>query len=143
MRVARSILINRPVTDVFAFVADPLNDRIWCPKIEHVEPAPVDAGQTTTYRVRHRPVPLLPARDMAYTLVASEPPHLIRWHEDDGHDVIDVTYSLEARGTSTWFTQSDEARLGGPRVLHPIIKAGIGHDLAAQLKRLRRHLEDG
>lgn len=142
MRIVRSTLINRPVAEVFAFVADPLNDRIWCPKIEHVEPVPVGAGQTATYRVRHRPVPLLPARDMEYSLVASEPPHRIRWHEDDGHDAIDVTYTLEPRGTSTWFTQTDDARLGSPRVLHLIIKAGIGHDVAAQLKRLRHHLED-
>jgi hypothetical protein len=38
-------------------------------------------------------------------------------------------------------TQRSRAELAAPRVLHPLMRLGIGHDIARQLKTLKRTLE--
>lgn len=142
MVIERSTTIARPIAAVFDFVSDARNDPIWCAKVKAVEPC--DHGVPapgSRYRVTHRPIPLLPARLMQHTLLAWDPPHHIEWHEDDGHDVFDVTYLLTPDSGKTRFAQRSEAQLAAPRFVHPLMRAGIGHDIAAQLKRLRRHLE--
>jgi hypothetical protein len=142
--IERSTRIARAVEDVFAFVSDPLNDSVWCPKVMSVEPVAGEGaaeGPGARFLVVHRPVPLRPPRRMNYSLVDWEPPNMIEWLEDDGHDVIAVTYTLEEEGARTRFTQRDDAELGAPRLVHPLMRAGIGADIAGQLRRLRRHLE--
>jgi hypothetical protein len=144
VRVARSIVIDRHVEDVFAFVADPCDDVRWCKKVEAVEQVAGEGpGPGSQYLVVHRPIPLRPARRMAYQCLDWKPPNRIRWREHDGGDVIDVTYDLEPVWTATRFTQRDDARLGAPRLLHPLLRAGIGHDVARQLRALKRLLERG
>jgi uncharacterized protein YndB with AHSA1/START domain len=39
VEIVRSVEIDRPTADVFAFVADPRNDPRWCPKVRSVEQA--------------------------------------------------------------------------------------------------------
>jgi hypothetical protein len=55
--------------------------------------------------------------------------------------VIRVTYELAETGSDTRMTQRDEAELGAPRLLHPLMRAGIGHDVGRQLKALKALLE--
>lgn len=140
MFLEKSIFIARPLEEVFEFVSDPRNDPIWCPKVKSVEPLDPH-GPGARFLVVHRPIPLRPPRRMHHTLLAWDPPNRIEWHEDDGHDRITVTYTLEPEDGSTRFTQRDDAELGAPRLLHPMMRAGIGADIASQLRRLRRHLE--
>jgi hypothetical protein len=141
MRVEGTIEIAAPIADVFAFVADPRNDPMWCPKVVAVTPAGDGPGPGAEYVVLHRPIPLRPAREMRYRLVDWDPPKEIHWREDDGHDRIAVRYLLQALSAdATRFTQRDDLALGAPRVLHPFFRAGIRHDINHQLQRLRDHL---
>ena len=142
MQIVRSVVIDCHIEDVFAYVADPLNDPAWCSKVERVEQVEGEGpGPGARYEVLHRPIPLRPARRMAYACVELDRPHRIVWREDDGADAIDVTYELESVWTSTRFTQRDEVRLGAPRALHPLLRIGIGRDVGRQLRTLRRVLE--
>jgi uncharacterized protein YndB with AHSA1/START domain len=144
VQIVRSIVIDRQVEEVFAFVAEPRNDERWCEKVRSVEQVEGDEpGPGSRYAVLHRPVPLRPPRWMAYECLEWDPPSRIRWREDDDHDVIEVTYELEPVRTATRFTQRDDARLGAPRPLQPLLKAGIGRDMARQLRALKRLLERG
>jgi uncharacterized protein YndB with AHSA1/START domain len=136
VEIVRSISIKRPVGEVFEFVADPRNDPRWCPKVRSVEPA----GEGR-YAVVHKPVPGKPERHMEMTRVAYEPPRRIGWREEDGVDVFEVTYDLEDLGGRTHFTQRSVAELGSSRLLRPLYRAGIGRDVAKQLKELRKLLE--
>ena len=43
--------------------------------------------------------------------------------------------------TSTRLTQRDDTQLGAPRLLQPVVRAGIGRDIEKQLRELRRLLE--
>jgi uncharacterized protein YndB with AHSA1/START domain len=142
MLIRRSVLIQRPVAEVFEFVADPLGDPDWCPKVRSVEQVEGEGpGVGARYAVVHQPVPLRPARRMEYTCVASVSPGRLEWREDDGSDVIEVIYELSDENGATRFTQTDHAELGAPRLLHPVMKAGIGHDIGRQLRGLKRLLE--
>ena len=143
MQIARSIVLDNHIDDVFEFVADPLNDAAWCAKVLVVDQVEGEApGPGAVYEVLHKPIPFRPARRMVHSCLSWEPPRRIQWREDDGHDVIDVTYDLEPRWTSTRFTQRDEIiRLGAPRIVRPLIKAGIGRDIERQLQTLQGVLE--
>jgi hypothetical protein len=142
MELVRDVVIDRHIEEVFDFVADPLNDPEWCPKVLRVEQVEGDGpGPGARYDVLHRPIPLRPPRRLVHTCVAWEPPVRIAWHEDDGTDVFDVTYALGSVWTSTRLTQHDAIRLGAPRPLHPLLRAGIGRDVARQLRTLKRVLE--
>ena len=141
MRIARSVTIERPIDEVFAFVADARNDPRWCRKVRSVDQVAGDGpGPGARYVVLHRP--MLTQRRMHYDCVAAEPPSRIVWVEDDGTDRIEVTYELDrAGGARTRLTQIDDARLGVPRLLQPLLRVGIGVDLARQLRALKRVLE--
>jgi hypothetical protein len=142
MRIVRSTVIDRHVEELFAFVADPRNDVRWCDKVLTVEQVHGDGpGPASRYEVVHRPIPLRPPRRMAQECLEWEPPVRIRWREDDGYDVFDVTYELEPVWTATRLTQRSDARLGAPRLLHPLLRGGIGRDVARQLRALKRLLE--
>jgi hypothetical protein len=142
MQIVRSVVIDCHVEDVFAFVADPLNDPAWCAKVLRVEQVEGDGpAPGARYEVLHRRIPFRPARRMAYTCVDWEPPRRVAWREDDGADVIHATYELESVWTSTRVTQRDDARLGAPRPLHPLLRIGIGRDVARQLRTLKLVLE--
>ena len=142
VKITRRIVIDRPREDVFAFVADPRNDPKWCPKVVSTELATEDTASGARYAVVHKPIPGRPTREMTMTCRSIEPPSRIEWHEDDGHDTVDVTYTLEDQGGSTGFTQCSIATLSSPRLLAPIMRHGIGRDIEQQLKRLKRTLED-
>jgi Polyketide cyclase / dehydrase and lipid transport len=142
MEIVRAVIVDCHIDDVFDYVADPRNDPAWCAKVLSVEQVEGERpGPGARYEVLHRPIPLRPARRMAYTCVGWVPPVRIAWREEDGGDVIDVTYELEPVWTSTRLTQRDDARLGAPRVLHPLLRIGIGRDVARQLRTLKRVLE--
>ena len=136
MIVEREIEIARPVDEVYAFVADARNDVRWCHKVQSV--ARVDDDR---YEVVHKPVPLRPARRMDMRRVRSEPPRLIEWLEDDGHDVFRVTYELEPTSAGTRFRQRSDADVAVPRPLQPLFRRGIGRDVARQLRQLKALLE--
>ena len=136
MEIVRSIEIEHARDAVFAFVSDPLGDPRWCPKVKSVEL--VGDGR---YAVVHKPVPGKPERQMKLTRVALDPPSRIEWREEDGVDVFEVTYELEDLGGRTRLTQRSVAELGSSRLLRPLYRAGIGRDVAKQLRELKKLLE--
>ncbi len=129
---------------MFEFVADPRNDPRWCAKVKAVEQVEGEGpGAGGRYAVVHRPVPLRPARDLDHRCVAWSPPRRIEWLEDDGTDTFEVTYELEEIDGGTRLTQTSHATLGAAKILHPIFRAGIGADIARQLRDLKALLESG
>jgi uncharacterized protein YndB with AHSA1/START domain len=143
MRISKSVLIRKPVGDVFAFMSEPQNDTRWCAKVTSVEQVAGDGpGPGARYAVIHKPVPGRPERRMDHECASWDPPHRIEWREDDGTDVIQVTYTLEDLGGSTKVTQEDDADLGAARLLRPIYRVGIGRDVARQLRALKEILEE-
>jgi Polyketide cyclase / dehydrase and lipid transport len=144
LEIQRSIVIDRPVGEVFEFVANARNDPRWCPKVDSTEQVAGEGpGPGSRYLTIHRPVPLRPAREMEHGCVDWNPPQRIEWLQDDGVDRFEVTYELEEVPAGTRLSQRSEARLGVPRLLHPIWRRGIGNDIERQLRTLKGLLEHG
>jgi hypothetical protein len=143
VEIVKSTSIGCPIAVVFALVSDARNDPRWCSKVLSVVQVEGDEpGLGARYKVLHKPVPLRPARQMDHSCIEWEPPTRIGWKEDDGSDVILVTYELEALGDRTKMTQRSDAELGAPSFLWPVMRIGIGHDVAKQLRALRELLEE-
>jgi uncharacterized protein YndB with AHSA1/START domain len=142
VRIEREIRIARPVQEVFDYVAEPRNDPRWCRKVISVEQiAGTGPGPGSRYAVVHRPVPGRAPRKLDHSCLAWERPRRIEWREDDGTDAFLVEYSLEATPDGTRFRQRSDAELGAGRLLRPLFRIGIGRDIAAQLRTLKRVLE--
>jgi uncharacterized protein YndB with AHSA1/START domain len=141
--VERSITIDRPVEDVFAFVADCRNDPRWCSRVLSVEQVAGDGpGPGARYRAVHRPIRLRKPLDLAVEVLAVEPPHRMTLRERDDDGVFDVAYELRADGAGTRMTQYDQVDLTGvPGVLHPLARRTIGRHLDEQLTALKALLE--
>jgi hypothetical protein len=78
---------------------------------------------------------------MDHFMEACDPPNSIVWRERDGTDELVVTYTLEDVANGTRLTQPSDATLGAPRMLFPLMRHGISHDIDRQLKTLRRSIE--
>jgi uncharacterized protein YndB with AHSA1/START domain len=144
VEIRRSTTIGRPIREVFDFVADARHDPRWCPKVESVEHVAGECtGPGARYAVVHRPIPLRPARRLDHRCVGWSPPRRIEWLEDDGTDRFEVTYELEGIDGDTHLTQTTSPTLGVTRLLHPVLRLGIGADVARQLRALKRLLESG
>jgi polyketide cyclase/dehydrase/lipid transport protein len=142
MQIAASVVVDCHIEDVFAYVGEPANDPVWCAKVLYVEQvAGQGPGPGARWTVVHRPLRLRPPRRMAYACVEWDPPSRVAWRADDGVDEIEIAYDLEAVWTATRLTQRDEARLGAPRALRPLLARGIRRDMRRQLAALKAVLE--
>lgn len=137
-RIQESIEVARPPDFVWAFLADPLNDPRWCPKVKSVEPVGV-----RRWRVVHKPVPFRPPMELTLEHAELRPPESLTLRQEDEASVFDVEYRVEPSGDGTRFTQiSVFAWKRLPRVLHGTFAGGVRRDVRAQLQALKRLLED-
>jgi carbon monoxide dehydrogenase subunit G len=137
-RVEESIEVARAPDFVWAFLADPLNDPRWCPKVKSVEPA-----GDRRWRVVHKPVPFRPPMELTLEHVELRPPESLTLRQEDEASLFDVEYRVEPGGEGTRFTQiSVFAWKRLPRVLHGTFASGVRRDVRAQLQALKRLLED-
>lgn len=115
MRLTGTIVIERPIDEVFAFLADGENDIKFSPRLTRIErTSPDGLGVGTTYESRAREMGL-PTRHR-FRITEYEPPRRIRWTEltkapvyigEGGYDMVpagegatELTFfnDLETRG---------------------------------------------
>lgn len=137
MRIEESIEIRRSKGIVHEYVSNPLNDPEWCPKVLSVR-ATDDAR---SFDVVHRPVPLLPPRDLRLRIIRCGP-DVVELEEQDSKDSFEVSYRLEELSPeATRMTQISVAEVAVPRIFHPIWRRGIARDVRNQLECLKEVLE--
>ena len=131
------IEISRAPAEVFAFVADHLNDPKWCRKVKTVQP--VGPGQ---WRVWHKPVPLRPVVVLETSHVRVDPPRYLAVREEDNGSVFEVEYRLEQSSVGTRFTQVSEFEWKNlPSLFQRFLALGVRRDVVHQLRELKRCLE--
>jgi hypothetical protein len=136
MQIVRSVVIDCHIEDVFAYVADPLNDPAWRPAVLLVDQVEGDGpGPGARYQVLHRPKGRRAARPTVVTCVDWSPPARVAWRWEADAELAGAAYALEAVWTSTRLTWRRELR--APRVLRP----ARGRDMERQLRALRQRLE--
>jgi uncharacterized protein YndB with AHSA1/START domain len=141
-RIEKTIVIERPLEQVWGYIADLRNDPRWCDKVVSVEQVTGDGpGPNATYRVVHRPVRLKKPKELAVTVEEFDPPRRMRMRDEDDDSVFNVAYDLEPAGEGTRLTQRDQIEWKIPKFQRPIARRMVSRDIEHQLFDLKRLLE--
>ena len=143
MIIRRSVEIDRPPTEVFAFIRDPDNDPVWCPTVLQSEQVEGDGPEPgAAYRQVHKPGPARPTA-LTVELLEVDAPHHLRLRSIDELGEFDVRYELEELpGGRTRLTQVDDTDFQGvAKLLQPIMWFAINSGIKRQFGELKQLLE--
>ena len=111
MKIDGSVLIRRPIEEVFAFVADARNDPAWCERVHWCRQVEGDSPVVgARYEARHHPsgYPWPHLRHIEVVDVVA--PTLVRWRQVDRLAEFDITYELRSVDGGTSLRQHDHIR---------------------------------
>ena len=137
------IVIGRPIDEVFAFVADPLNDPKWCPTVRDPEQiggnAPIVGAE---YRFLHKPGPPKYAPITA-RIMELDSPRRFAARSEDAHGFYEFSYELEPVDGGTQITHRTESHFTSfLRFFAPLLKGHLRKMMTGQLQNLKTLLED-
>jgi uncharacterized protein YndB with AHSA1/START domain len=133
MQIARGVVVDRHIDDVFEYVADRGNDPAWWPNTAAVRQIGGDGpGPGARYELTRRRAP----RRVLATCVAWEPPVRVAFREDDGASATVVAYELASVWTSTRVTRAEDRAPG-----RPLARRRRAREARAALDALVRALE--
>ncbi|MEV5834734.1 SRPBCC family protein [Nocardia sp. NPDC052112] len=135
-----ALAINRPIGEVFAYLAQFENIPRWnyaITETRKTSPGPVEVG--STYRqTRSIPQPAVET----FEVTEFEPTHQLQIRGQLGPFPATVSYYLEPVGGGTLLRNAVELELNGPvRLASPVVAAQVKSAVAANLDVLRRLLE--
>lgn len=135
-----SVVIDRPIEEVFAFVHDPANDSMWQPMLAEssVSEGPMGVGTTFT-EVRH----FLGKRiELTYELTEYEPPRKSSVRSTSGPVPLSGSYLLEPVDGGTKFTIAGETDAHGFfKLAEPVFARMARRELEANAGHLKDLLE--
>src|SRR5205809_3268644 len=136
---ASSIVINRPCSDVFAFVADHENDQKWRPGVVDVKRATGEGlGAVYTQGVQG---PMGKRIDADFEVTAYQPDTLLAFRTLAGPVRPEGSYRFEDADGGTRVTFSLNANLrGGQKLMTPMVGRSMRNQVGA-LTDLKRVLE--
>jgi Polyketide cyclase / dehydrase and lipid transport len=136
-----TVMIRRPVQDVFAFLADFENIPTWNYAIvetKKTSPGPVGPGST------YRQIRSVPRRsEEGFEVTVFEPTSRLEIHGDIGPFTATIGYLLASEGNGTSLTNvvDLEPPAGPLRLLAPLATSRVKTAVAANLDKLRQILE--
>jgi carbon monoxide dehydrogenase subunit G len=137
-----TVIIRRPVEDVFAFLADFENVPAWNYAIletRKVFPGPMGVG--TTYR-QTRSVPR--RSEESFEVTVFEPARRLEVQGEIGPFRAKLSYALEPTGSGTRLTNAVDLESSGLLTLvAPLATSRVKHAVAANLDTLKQILERG
>jgi uncharacterized protein YndB with AHSA1/START domain len=142
MRIVASVDIDRPASQVWAYVADYGNDPSWRAGVTQMrpsQPGPAQEGVTT-----HESLRLLGVSFRTHaTIDRVEPGHRLQWQARDRQKQLRGSRLVEPTGpASSRFTEVVEGHLLGPfRVLEPLVAWLLQRRATTDLGRLKHLLE--
>ena len=139
-KVQESVVINRPLADVFAFVSDPRNDSKWRRDVVAVRSTsnrPPAVGSTFTWVVKP---PAGREDEMEIELAEYEPHRRVRIRAMSGAMRPELTYLFEPVGGATRVTRAVDVRCG-PRYMEREMRKIITKRNAAYVADLKAVLE--
>ncbi len=139
MRTAHSVIIHRPLAEVFDFVTDLRNETRWQPEIRSVTlEGPLSAGST----FRERRVTFGRSFDWRFRITHYSAPHSITIETIDGAAPYRGTRRFESLDGSTKITETGELELPGLLALFdPIAERVSRRPLRVAYARLKALLE--
>jgi uncharacterized protein YndB with AHSA1/START domain len=134
--------VNRPVDEVFAFVADMENEPRWhtdIVKAERLTDGAVRGG--TNYRVQFRPQPMSPSEG-TIEIVEFEPNRRMVSRSDMGNMKPELTHVFEAANGGTKVTRRIQIETSGlMKLISPMMKVMVRRRNAEFLDNLKQLLE--
>lgn len=141
MRLEGSTEIAAPIETVFSFVADPLNDPQWCPRVIWCRQRGGDRpGPGARYEAFHNPTFRRKHTRWIDILEFDAPTRLVSKQEDE-IAAFTISYLLEPTARGARITQRDEITWKVPKVALPIAKRIVQRHLGQQLRTLKQVLE--
>ena len=143
IREELSVVIDRPIEEVFAFATEPENEPLWQStslETEQTSGGPVGVG--TTFRNTSK---FLGRRiDSTYEVTGNEPPRRRCVRVTSGPIPGSGCYLFEPAEGGTRFTQRFEAEIGGFfRLAEPLVGRAIRRQMEADMATLKDLLEAG
>ena len=146
MRASATVSIDRPIDDVFAFVADAENMPRW---VDNLGETRLESGDGTAVGDRYASSYTYggSTHDMTFEVTAYEPPTRVGLRGRGGPFDFDATVTLEATDGGTLVTNSvvddSERPLPGVlmTVLGPVFRRFLARQLRGELDQLRTVLE--
>jgi uncharacterized protein YndB with AHSA1/START domain len=136
-----TVVINRPVDEVYTYVADKENDALWRPAVVEISKASGD-GVGTVYHQRLKG-PGGRAVDADIEITQLEPNRLVGFRAIEGPVRPEGRYEFAEEGGGTRVTFSMHAELKGlKRAMTPMVAKAMRGELDA-LDNLKRVLEGG
>jgi uncharacterized protein YndB with AHSA1/START domain len=134
--------VERPVDEVFAFVAEMENEPRWHTDIVEAERLTEgEVGKGTSYRVRFRSQPMSPPEGTVQ-IVEFESDHRIVSRSDMGDMKPELTHVFEDADGGTKVTRRIEIETSGlMRLLSPVMKVMVRRRNVQFLDNLKRLLE--
>lgn len=143
--VNESVTIERPMEEVFDYIAEGENDVEWCPSVERIERISGNGpGPGVRYRMHHTPGGM--DFDAKIEVVAYERPRVLKWVMTDSGHTIRGTYELEAVNGHTRLTQTSQITFEGWLRIPGLFMKGriageVEEELRKQFANLKRVLE--
>jgi uncharacterized protein YndB with AHSA1/START domain len=143
MRNEESTTIDRPIDEVFAYLADVERHPEWVSSVlntKKTSDGPMGLGATFTEEGK-----VLGRRlQTEWEITAYEPPHTIRQRMQMGPARAVLTATLEATDGGTKVTIVQEGETGGLlKVADPLVARTLKKQLAADLETLKTLIESG
>jgi uncharacterized protein YndB with AHSA1/START domain len=140
--VTVSTHVNRPIDEVFSFVAAMENEPKWHTDVLEAEQLTEgEVGQGTKYRFQLRPSPMAPPGGTA-EIIAFEPSHRIVMQADMGKMKPTMTHVFEEEDGGTRVTRRTQVEMSGPMALmSPLIRSMMRRRNVGFLGNLKQVLE--
>src|SRR5262249_13770409 len=141
IKIERTVVIQRPIDEVFRFVHDPRNDATWQTTLieaTQLEEGPLGVGATIRERRRFLGVQL----EMTRQITEYEPPTRSAFKMVAGGAPLSGVYRFEDIGGATRLTTTEEVEAKGFfKMAEPIFASMVGRELDASLGHLKELLE--
>ena len=140
--VTVSTMVKRPVTEVFAFVAEMENEAKWHTDVLEAERlTDGEVGRGTRYRVQFRPQPMSPSEGTV-TIVDFESGRRIVSQAEMGDMKPTVTHEFEETTGGTRVTRRIQIETSGPMTLmSPMMRMMVRRSNVRFIDNLKRLLE--
>ena len=140
MRVSASVVVDRPITDVFAYATNPECWPEWLSGLSHAVTRcaqPLYVGATFDHIARGGGY----GRESSWEVTEHEPPRVLGCRRIAGAGPAAIRQVFEAMGNSTRLTISSDGDGTGPFAEGPDLERAIMGQLERDLGRLKQALE--
>ncbi len=142
VNVRSSVVINKPIEEVFAFITTPENDAKWYIGVEsrdHTPGEPAGVGSTSQSTIRFAGLSLT----VEWEVTAYDPPTAIKVKTQAGHVPVEASYTFESmNGGQTKLTVEGEAEVSGVfELAEPLVERMAQRQWDASFENLKDVLE--